>query len=333
MEFGVGISTCREGLFYPVGFTSVEGLVKVAVKSEELGYAAVWGNDHITTQNYIKQKGGKPNFYEPLVVFSHLSALTKKIVVGTAVVIGPIRNPVVLAKQAITLDHLSKGRFVLGVGLGAYREEFEAINMKGNRGQMLDEFMECLTLLFNQTPASFQGKYYSFTDIEMLPRPLTSPFPLYVGGNSPEVLRRVGVYGTGWLPAALTPDQAREGLRKIREYAKLRGRQSIGFKVALEAGCYVSNDESEARRRFVGSPFFQHLVSLKRSTLKDLPSTSEEELFKRNFVGTPDVVISKIQEFEDAGVDQVWFDFIADDEEELLRQMEFFAGEVMPSFR
>lgn len=333
MEFGVALSTCREGLFYPVGFTTVDGLVKITVRAEELGYAAVWGNDHITTQNYIKQKGGKPNFYEPMVVFSHLSALTKKIILGTAVIIGPIRNPVILAKQAITLDHLSRGRFVLGVGLGAYREEFEAMNMKGNRGKMLDEFIECLTTLFEKPLASFQGRYFSFSDVEMLPRPLSKPFPLYVGGNSPEVLRRVGVYGVGWLPAALTPKDAREGILKIKQHAELADRQSIDHKVALEAGCYVAREEAEARRRFITSLFYQHLVSLKRSTLKDLPSMSEEELYRRNFIGTPSQIIAKIEEFEEAGVDQLWFDFIADDEKEFIEQMEFFAKEVMPSFR
>ena len=164
MDFGVAISTAREGLFYPEGFASGTSFAEVAKSAEELGFKCVWGNDHITTQSYIQARGEHPNFYEPMITFSYLSALTKKVKFGTAVVVGPMRNPVTLAKQAITLDHLSKGRFVLGIGLGAYREEFEAFGGRGNRGKILDEMVEALALLFEgKMPASYEGRHLGST--------------------------------------------------------------------------------------------------------------------------------------------------------------------------
>src|SRR6266571_600271 len=98
MEFGVAISTSREGLFYPIGFATPSSLVKMAKVAEELGFECVWGNDHLTTQSYIKKRGDHPNFFEPMITFSYLSAVTSKVKFGTGVVVGPTRNPVILAK-------------------------------------------------------------------------------------------------------------------------------------------------------------------------------------------------------------------------------------------
>jgi len=321
MEFGVAISTSREGLFYPIGFATPSSLVKVAKEAEELGFECVWGNDHLTTQSYIKKRGDYPNFFEPMITFSYLSAVTNKVKFGTGVVVGPTRNPVILAKQAITLDHLGRGRFILGVGLGAYREEFEAFGGVGNRGIMLNEMVESLTLLLSEkSTVSFEGRHFHFKDIEMFPKPLTKPFPLYVGGNSPEVLRRAGYYATGWIPASMSLDDIQRSREKIRE-----------FVVAPESICGIDNDPRQARRKFAKSLIFEHLLSLRKSTLKDI-SLSEEELVDRNFIGAPSDIIKKLEPYEKAGIDQMWFDFIGDTNSEVLGQMKLFAKEVMPSF-
>jgi probable F420-dependent oxidoreductase len=333
MKFGVGISTCREGLFYPVGFASIENLRLVTQRAEALGYDAVWGNDHFTTQTYLKDRGEKPNFYEPLIVFSHLSTVTKCIKLGTAILVGPIRNPVVLAKQAITLDHVSGGRFVLGIGLGAYREEFEAYGGKGNRGAILDESVAALRELFDKPLASFHGKYIQFSEIELYPRPLQDPFPIYIGGNASTVLKRVVLYGNGWLPASLTPEELAKAIEKIREYAKTVRRDPDKIEVAPEFGCSISKESASARRNFFNSPMYHHILSLRASTFKDLKSFNAEELLKRNFVGSPNEIIKKLELYEAAGVHHIWFDFIAPTADEVLERMGLFAESVFPLFK
>jgi len=333
MKFGIGISTCREGLFYPVGFASAENLRLVTQRAEELGYDSVWGNDHITTQTYLKRRGEKPNFFEPLIIFSHLAAVTKRVKLGTGVLIGPLRNPVILAKQAITLDHVSDGRFILGIGLGAYREEFKAYGGKGSRGAILDERITALRELFDKPLASFHGKHIQFSEIELYPRPLQDPFPIYIGGNAPSVWKRVALYGNGWLPAALTPEDLARAIEQIREYAKMIGRDPAKIEVAPEAGCSISKDSVAARKNFFKSLMYHHLLSLRESTLKDLKSFSDEELLKRNFVGSPDEIIKKLESYEAGGVHHIWFDFIALTIEEVLERMELFAETVFPSFK
>ncbi|MDG6901875.1 MAG: LLM class flavin-dependent oxidoreductase [Nitrososphaerota archaeon] len=332
MDFGAAISTAREGLFYPEGFASRGSFVEVAKKAEELGFACLWGNDHITTQGYIKARGEHPNFFEPMITFSHLSAVTKKIKFGTAVVVGPTRHPVTLAKQAITLDHLSSGRFLLGVGLGAYREEFEAFGGRGNRGEILDEMTEGLALLFGRNvPASYSGKHFRFKDVEMMPRPYTNPFPFYIGGNSPNVLTRVGKYAEGWIPASMSASDLEKFVPIIAETAREHKRNPSKIAVAPESICGIDRDPKVARKKFLDSPVYRHLISLKDSTLKDIPLT-DDELVSRNFIGTPAEVIKKLEPYEGAGATQVWFDFLGSTNGEVLAQMELFAKEVMPSF-
>ena len=243
MKFGAAISTAREGLFYPIGFATPSSFVELVGKTEELGFECIWGNDHITTQEYVRKRGDHPNFFEPMMTFAYLAGFTKRLKFGTAVVMGPTRNPVTLAKQAITLDHLSNGRFILGVGLGAYREEFESFGGVGNRGEMLDEMVEALRLLFeSRSPVSFKGKHYRFSKIEMLPRPRSKPLPLYIGGNSEGVLRRVGYYGDGWIPASMSVDDLRTKTETMTSFAVEKGRNPL--KIRDRARSHVRGRQS-----------------------------------------------------------------------------------------
>ena len=207
MKFGVGLSTGFEGLMYPVNFCRPQDFIRQAVMCERLGYDSVWGNDHITTQDYVRRlhPGQPPGFYEPMMVMAAISAATTRLRIGTALCVLPMRDPVYLAKQAVTLDQMSGGRFIMAVGLGAYREEFLAWGgsrvADARRGDMMDEGLQALEKLFNETSASMEGKYYTFKDIEMFPKSVAQPFPLYIGGHNMEAVRRAVRYGRGWLPA------------------------------------------------------------------------------------------------------------------------------------
>ena len=129
MRFSVAIPSCMEGLIYPYPFADPGQIVRIAAEAEAMGYEAVWPNDHITTQNYVARMWPKPpRFYEPFVLLSFVAAATKTIKLATGVAVLPVREPIILAKTAATLDVCSGGRVILGVGLGAYREEYRAAN-------------------------------------------------------------------------------------------------------------------------------------------------------------------------------------------------------------
>jgi probable F420-dependent oxidoreductase len=230
MKFSVCLSTGFEGVMYPVPFAGPEDFIAQGKLCERLGYDSVWGNDHVTTQDYVRDlfPGKPPNFYEPMMVLAAIGAVTTRLKLGTALTVLPMRDPVYLAKQAITLDQMSNGRFIMAVGLGAYREEFLAWGgsrvEKARRGDMMDEGLEALQLLFNEARCSYEGKYYTFKDLEMFPKSRAQPFPLYVGGHNMEALERAARYGQGWLPGWRPLKEMEERIATLKARALEVGR-------------------------------------------------------------------------------------------------------------
>jgi len=166
LRFGVHIPTCIEGMMYPVPFAKPEDILPTALLAERLGFDSVWGNDHMTTQRYVQREWPEPpNFYEPLITFTYVAARTERLRLATGIIVLPMRTMPVLAKQVATLDQLSGGRVILGVGTGAYREEYEALYpdaREARRGEIVDEGMRALRLLFTERKASFRGKHVRF---------------------------------------------------------------------------------------------------------------------------------------------------------------------------
>ncbi len=182
MKYSVGLPTCMEGMMFPVPFATPDQVVEVARRAEALGYDSVWGNDHMTTQQYVRGEFSEPpNFWDILITYAFVAAATTRLRVGTAMIVLPLRRDiVVLAKQIATLDQFSGGRLEIGVGIGAYREEFEALHpdWKVHRGDMVSEGIEALRTLFTERRASFEGKYYSFKDVDLRQR---HPFVTVIG--------------------------------------------------------------------------------------------------------------------------------------------------------
>ena len=189
------------GLTYPIPFSEPEAVIRIAQHAERLGYHSVWGNDHMTTQHYVRAElPVPPRFWEPLITYAFVAAHTTTLRLGTGVLVLPMRHDiVVLAKQLATLDHFSGGRLEFGVGVGAYREEFEALSpdSKAHRGDMVEEGVKAIQALFATRSASFQGEYYRFRDVELYPKPLQKKLPIYFGGNSAKHIRRVAEAGDG----------------------------------------------------------------------------------------------------------------------------------------
>ncbi len=334
MRFSVAIPTCVEGLLYPVPFITPERLLRVATAAERLGYHSVWGNDHLTTQKYVKEAWpDPPNYYEPLVALSFVASVTKRIGLGTSIIVMPMREPVVLAKQVATLDQFSGGRLLLGIGVGAYREEFEAINpgKKGaNRGHMVEEGIQALRCLFTERHATFRGKHFHFEDVESYPKPLQNPLPIYVGGNTLDAAKRAGAWGQGWLPAVLPPDQLKERLGLLRRSAEEAGRDPSTIDVAPQFSVSIGRTHEEALSHFRDSGMYHHLVSLKKSTLKDVDLSRVEQY---NLVGTAEEICDKVRLYADAGVTHFCaLIFGTASIEDTVEQMQFFSEEVVPHF-
>ena len=333
MKFGVALPTGYEGLIFPAPFASPESMLRIARAAEALGYDSVMPNDHYTTQHYVRRKAPRPpNFWDPLVSLSFVAAATTRLKLMTGVMVMPLRDPVVLAKQAVSLDRWSGGRLILGVGVGAYREEFEAVapdRRERRRGELLDEGIEALRLLFSEDEATYRGKHWHFENVQMYPKPEPGSLPIWIGGNATEHYARVARWAWGWLPAVLSPAEIARGVARIREECAALGREPTGIEIGPQLIASVAPTREEAIDRFQRSHAYEHVVSLQRSTLRHQTGGYEQ----RNLVGGIDDVRAQLAAYREAGTTQITgLIFAVDTVDDFLEQMEFFATRIMPEF-
>lgn len=334
MRFGVGLPTATAGMMYPTPFASAADVIDIAIEAEQLGYYEVAGNDHITTQQYVRESYPvPPDFFEPLVTYGYIAARTSVLRLMTGILVMPMRQPLLLAKQLSTLDQLSGGRMMVGAGSGAYREEFVASQPQlahAHRGRLLNESIEAVQLLFRERRATYQGEYVAFDDVEMFPKPVQDILPIYPAGNADASIRRAARYGQGWLPAGLGPAGIAEGKEKLANYAAEEGRSDQNFAIAPQVMVCLADTTEEAEETYRRSQLFHHLVTLQQSTLKNV---NIDSYVTNNCIGTPDDVISKVQDFRAAGATHLaGIYFAADNVEQLRSQMRRFAKDVMPAF-
>ncbi len=335
MKFGIALLTGYEGLIYPAPFASPKQLVEMAKKAEDLGYDSVLPNDHFTIQKYVAgKKKTVPNYYEPLITLAAVAGITRRIKLITGVIVLPYREPVLLAKQVSTLDQISGGRFILGIGLGAYLEEFVGVHPDWKdkpRARIVDESLQCLKKLLTEDTASFSGEFFQFQDLRMYPKPLQKPFPIYIGGNSEKVMERAAKYGMGWIPACLSPQAIKERLPRLASYLEKEGRSLSEIEVAPQLIVSIGRNKEEATRTLQNSGLYTHLVSLKSSTLK---RDSIETLDEFNFIGSPDDIVEKVKSYEAAGVTHLTgLLFAVQTVGEFEEQMRIFAETVLPAFK
>jgi len=335
MRVSAGLPTGMEGLTYPIPFSDPENVIRIAQAAEKFGYDSVWGNDHMTTQNYVRAEFPvPPRFWEPLVTYAYLASITKTLRFGTGILVLPMRRDIVVtAKQICTLDHFSGGRLEIGVGIGAYREEFDALQPDSDlqRGDIVDEGLEALNKLLTDRVASFDGAFYKYRDVELWPKPMQKRIPILVGGNNPNNIRRAVEHATGWLPAGLHISKVRAGVAMLKEHAERVGRDWRQIDVAPQFIVRVDRDKAKAVRDFEASQMYTHLVSLKKSTLKDQGDVKMED---SNLIGTPAEVVDKANALKEAGVTHLLgLYFAANSVKELIDQMQLFAEEVVPHLK
>ena len=207
----------------------------LAVEAEQLGFDSVWVNHHILNVGYVWDRLGERPYHDALVTLTWMAAHTSRVRLGTSVLVMPYLHPMVLAKELATLDRLSGGRLVVGLGVGSLPEENALLGVEyDDRGRLSNEFVEVLDVLWTQPSASYDGHYYSFEGAVSSPKPLQQPRPpILFGGNRPPALRRVGRLGDGWHPMMLSPESVAKRLPVIREAAKAAGRPGIPAEVSV----------------------------------------------------------------------------------------------------
>jgi len=328
----VQLPTCTEGLVNPVPFARApHDFVRLAQAAERLGYDGVWGNDHVTAAPYVRERwSAPPNFYEVLVTLATVGAHTRRVHLGTAVIVLPLRDPVLLARQVATLDRMTGGRVILGVGVGAYREEFLAQwprKAAARRGDLLDEGLEALRRLFTERAASYAGAQVAFEKVECFPKPLQQPFPVYVGGHNERAVARAARLGQGWLPGWRPFDEIRARTALLRRLTEEAGRDPRDVEAAVQFTVVLGRTPEDAVARYRRTGMVQHRRSLAH-TGRD-PARAEAN----NLIGSPASVLEAVRSLADAGVDHLCaLQFPHDSVDEMLEQMEWFARDVADAF-
>lgn len=329
MKFSFPLPTCTEGLNQPPGAVGPSELIEFARAAESLGFYALWPNDHLTPWPTLRAVNTKPlNWYETLITSACCAAVTTTIKLGLGVIVVPFREPVLLAKQLATLDVLSGGRVLFGVGIGTVREEFEALRprqARANRGRMLDETLAAIEQLFNEPEASFSGEYYAFEKVSLNPKPLQRPLPIYVSGNVAATLERAARYGAGLMVSWALPADLRARVDNLEAALEKVGREISEIDVTVCPVLSLASSRERAVERFLNAPVGHRFTSW----TEDLAEI--DGVIRRQMIGTPEEVAELIGAWAEAGMTHCAPQHIAAQScEEITEQMHMFAEELFP---
>ena len=280
------------------GIEDAQALVGLASRADELGFDSVWVHDHVFNVGHVFDRiGGRP-YYEPLTLLSFVAARTQRVRLGTSVLVLPYHNPIRLAKTAATLDVLSGGRLIRGVGVGAIEQEMEAMGSSfKERGAFTDEAIAVMRALWTQEDPRFDGRHSRFAGMKFSPKPLQKPsIPVVIGGVSRAAIRRAARLGDGWQPLGLSPEALEPAIASLRQEAQACGRDVAKIPVSIAMSLAASTS-----RRFA--------------------------------LGTKaDEIVRNAQAFAGAGVDTLVISANTSDPGEARTALEMVAREVLPAF-
>ncbi|MGW0293140.1 TIGR03619 family F420-dependent LLM class oxidoreductase [Streptomyces tuirus] len=276
-----------------------EDLLEIARAADRAGFDYLAGCDHIAIPRRLAAAMSTV-WYDPVATLAFLAAATEHVRLLSHVAIVGLRHPLLTAKQYATLDHLSGGRLILGVGAGHVQEEFEALGVDfRQRGPVLDECLDALRAALG--PDEFpehHGKLYAFEGLGQRPRPAQDQVPVWVGGSSPAAVRRAALKGDGWLPQGDPRDRLPAQIARIREL-----RERAGVETPFTVGAIVEP-------LYVGTPRW--------------------EVGRRTLTGGPRELAESLRAYRAMGVHQVQVRFRSRSRGELIDQIAAFGAEVAP---
>lgn len=274
-------------------------LVEIARTADRVGFAYLASCDHVAIPRRLAE-GMSTVWYDPVATLSFLAGVTERVLLMSHVAVVGLRHPLATAKQYATLDHLSGGRLILGVGAGHVREEFDALGADfDGRGAVLDETVDALrAALGPEEYPEFAGERFSFSGLGQLPRPAQERVPVWVGGSSPAAVRRAAVRGDGWLPQGDPRGKLPEQIARLHAL-----REAAGVEEPIVVGAITEP-------LYVGEPDW----SVGRRTLS----------------GKPEALAESLREYAAMGVHQIQVRFRSRSRVELTDQMAAFAADVAP---
>ena len=312
MKFGIMLPHYRQ-------IASTDGVYRMAQEAESMGFDSVWVSDHIVVPDRDLERFGK-GYYDLFTVLGYVAAITHRVLMGTSIVIMPLRNPLHLAQVAATVDQLSKGRLILGVGAGSTEPEFQALGASWDaRGAITDESIQVLRHAWMTDHPSFQGRHFQFSGINSFPPPMQRPHPpIWVGGGSRRSIRRAAEYGDAWHPARPSFQHLVEGMPRLRELAARAGRDPNHIQVAVRHPMKIVERTPEPM-------------------LATTPSVGSFDVWP--LVDTVEKVVEGVGRFQELGISHLVMDTFYNIPElhqetvdSVLATMERFASRVMPHF-
>jgi probable F420-dependent oxidoreductase len=281
---------------------------------EARGFDSIWCGDHLSFNTPI---------YESITLLASYAGITSRIKLGTAVYLLALRSAAVAAKVTATLDALSNGRLIFGVGVGGENpKEFELAGVPHReRGARVTEAIDVVRALWRDTPATFKGRFSSFEGVSIAPKPVQkSGPPIWLGGRSDAALARAGRQGDGWVSYVVTADRYAQSLEKIRAAAHAAGRTLDDFATAHLTFITVGSDYESAKQAWV--------ERLSTRYAQDFGPLAQ----KYGVIGRPDDCVEQIERFRAAGCSYFLLNPICAPDHEG-EQLEAIAAGILPRFR
>jgi probable F420-dependent oxidoreductase len=271
--------------------------------AEGLNFDSIWTTDHIAVNKQYADPYG--SIFESLMTLSFTAAHTEHVKLGTSIIVLPMRNPIIFAKQTATLDQLSDGRLILGLGAGWMDDEFATLGFNfRDRGKIMNEQIRLLRILWTEAKPEFDGHFFKFSEIAFLPKPVQETGPqIWIGGSSLSAFKRVARLGDGWHPVGLSPKEFAQGKEKLNSIPK------NGRKITMSVRVPVKISPSAKTTYTMSSGDQAYMVG-----------------------GGREAVVREMEAFEQAGLDHLVCYFGNEPYEQVAAQTTLFAEEVMPSF-
>ncbi|HSW15817.1 MAG TPA: TIGR03619 family F420-dependent LLM class oxidoreductase [Ramlibacter sp.] len=293
---------------------NAEALVQYGVRMEELGFDSIWVWDHILL-------GVDPHFpiIDSLTLLTAIAARTKKIKLSTGILVLPLRNPVVLAKQLSSIDQLSNGRLLMAMAAGWYKREFDAVGVAyEERGKLMDENLQILRRLWSEDLVSGDWTHHKIPAGVMFPKPVQDPCPLLIGGYADRVLKRAAVDGDGWLTYFYKPEAFVESWTKVCNYATEADKDPATLMNGNQLPIIVGESRSKVEKKMMD------WLNVDFDIAQGSKSTMDSAI-----MGNVDECVAQLKEHMDVGVQKLIFVPYKYE----MEQIEIIAKEIVPRLR